>query len=279
MNYLLAKTEGARTPVYNVLSQEREIYSLPDLDNTHAYDDEYKLEDGQWFVVEDFNQKDYCPDLLCSPFDPTAYGVLPRDHYPKLDYVLAVQTDNHLFCFQKITSSKVLQKRMLSFSMNEAPTLLDAGYLIVLNQVPDAIYDAATQRLYFRNLSAITKIFKGIDELYREATDEETQAFMKMELLQVAPDYTIDKVKKANRQRIKAAMEKYNAFTPEQRQAIPPYLHTYCPALPIDEATGKFQISNEKELTELLNGLNQRYYTTEIDKEKRLANSVTRLVK
>lgn len=32
---------------------------------------------------------------------------------------------------------------------------------------------------------------------------------------------------------------------------------------------------SEKELTELLNGMNQRYYTTEIDGEKRIANSVT----
>ena len=44
-----------------------------------------------------------------------------------------------------------------------------------------------------------------------------------------------------------------------------------------DATTNKFRISNEKELTELLNTLNQRYYTTEIDGEKRLANSVTKL--
>ena len=31
----------------------------------------------------------------------------------------------------------------------------------------------------------------------------------------------------------------------------------------------------EKELTELLNGMNERYYTTEIDGEKRIANFVT----
>ena len=32
---------------------------------------------------------------------------------------------------------------------------------------------------------------------------------------------------------------------------------------------------SKKELTELLNGMNERYYTTEIDGEKRIANSVT----
>ena len=32
---------------------------------------------------------------------------------------------------------------------------------------------------------------------------------------------------------------------------------------------------SEKELTELLNDMNERYYTTEIDGEKRIANFVT----
>lgn len=32
---------------------------------------------------------------------------------------------------------------------------------------------------------------------------------------------------------------------------------------------------SEKELTELLNGMNERYYTTEIDGEKRIADFVT----
>lgn len=32
---------------------------------------------------------------------------------------------------------------------------------------------------------------------------------------------------------------------------------------------------SEKELTELLNGMNERYYTTEIDGEKKIANFVT----
>ena len=37
------------------------------------------------------------------------------------------------------------------------------------------------------------------------------------------------------------------------------------------------EINDENNLTDLLNVLNQRYYTTEIDDEKRLANSVTKL--
>nr|WP_294704497.1 hypothetical protein [Prevotella sp.] len=54
----------------------------------------------------------------------------------------------------------------------------------------------------------------------------------------------------------------------------PIYFGKYCPAL-YDEEPHKFNINSEKDLTELLNGMNQRYYTTVFDGEKRLANSIT----
>lgn len=41
-----------------------------------------------------------------------------------------------------------------------------------------------------------------------------------------------------------------------------------------DAATSKFAITDEKTLTKLLNGLCQRYYTTEISNEKKVALSV-----
>ena len=68
-------------------------------------------------------------------------------------------------------------------------------------------------------------------------------------------------------------MARYNSFSDKRKQKLPTYVSKYCPSL-FDEETQKFKINSEKELTELLNGMNQRYYTTEIDEEKRLANSV-----
>lgn len=274
MNYLIAKTKGRNSARYRILSQEANIYEVPFFDNVLAYMDDYKLEDGQWFVVENFRQQTYCLDFLHSHFDATAYSPLPRDEYPNLIYICAVQ-DVQKYCFQKITSTKVFQKRMITFRLDGQPSILDSEYLIVLNPEPDAVYDAETDKFYFRNLSTITSIFTGIDELYREATDNEAQDFLNLDLLQVDPNYTLDKIKTANRRRIKAAMEKYKSFTQEQRLALPAYLREYCPELSFDENTGRFCISREKEATALLNALNQRYYTTAIDGERRLAHSVT----
>ena len=276
MNYLMTKTRGRSSADFIIMTSEEAFYQLPNIVNSLAYNDEYKLQNEEWFALDDFSQKCYCWELLKSPFDATAYSNLPRDRYPNMNYLYAVQGED-LFCFQKMTKSKVLRKRLLSLSLNQEPQCLDMEYVVVINDVPDAIYGMDEDKLYFRKLSDITNIFPGIDELYREATDEETTDFLNLGILDVDADYTVDKVKTANRRRIKAAMDKYNGFTDEQKQKLPTYLQNYNANMPYDQNTGKFKIASEKELTDLLNGINQRYYTTEIDGEKRLANSVVTL--
>ena len=98
---------------------------------------------------------------------------------------------------------------------------------------------------------------------------------MEEDFIDVVDGYSVDDVKTANRRRIKAAMEKYSSFTPEQRNQLPGYIARYCPGLKYDQEKKKFAVADEKDMTSLLNGINQRYYTTELDSELRLANSVT----
>ena len=275
MTYLMTKTKGKNSTDFIIMASEADIYQQPNIVNSLAYNDEYKLQEGEWFVLGNFSQKGYCWDLLKKPFDATAYSNLPRDNYPNINYLYSVQDD--IFYFQKITKTKILQKKMLSFKINQEPTCLTPGFVIVINETPDAIYNRNEDKLYFRRLSDITNIFVGIEELYREATDTETTEFLELDILDVNVDFTADKVKTANRKRIKAAMEKYRNFTDDQKSKLHTYLQNYNTNLPYDPNTDKFKISSEKELTELLYGINQRYYTTEIDGEKRLASSVIAL--
>lgn len=97
-----------------------------------------------------------------------------------------------------------------------------------------------------------------------------------MDILKVASSFNENNVKTANRRKIKEGTERYNSFSQEQKDKIPRYLAKYCPNL-YNEQTKRFNVEDEKGLTNLLNVFNQRYYTTEIDNEKRLANSVTAL--
>lgn len=74
--------------------------------------------------------------------------------------------------------------------------------IIILNNYLDAIYDIENDILYFRDLGRIKPIFKGIEELYREATQQEVTDFLSNDFLELTDEYTALKVKSANRKRI-----------------------------------------------------------------------------
>lgn len=288
MDYLLAKIKGRNGGLSMVLSGETVFDSIPDFSNARAYDDDYKLQDGEWFVVDEFSTKTYCLDVLKNIFDATAYSNLSKQLYRKIAFVISVQENEDgdlIYVFQNVTSSLLLSKQkfisfgpfyvdMAGVANTDQANLVNNENILVLKELPDCYYVKAEDRLYFRNLSCITSIFEGINELYNEATDEEVQTLFDMEMVELGADFGVGKVKNPNRRKIKEALARYNSFSNERRQKLPTYVSKYCPTL-FDEHTQKFNINSEKELTELLNGMNQRYYTTEIDEEKRLANSIT----
>lgn len=66
----------------------------------------------------------------------------------------------------------------------------------------------------------ITAIFQGIDEIFREATDEETNNFLASDFIVVGESYNSSCVKKPNRKRIALAREALNNYDSEQKEAV-----------------------------------------------------------
>ena len=270
MNHLLAKTKGRNGDFFKVISN-RQIFDMPDdLNNAVEYNSDYKLEDDEWFAVTEFSEKEYCIDFLTTRFISTDYNQLARAEYTNVEYLVAYQTG--VYCFQKLSSSQIIRKKY--FSISDQPDLVDSP-IIVINQVPDAIYVKDDDTLYFKRLPAITTIFKGIYELYKEATQEETEEFLQNDFINLDESFTADSVKKANRKRIAMAHETLKKFKPKEKKQIFSYIREYCADLEFDENDENFSISNEEDLKKLLYGIEQRYYTTRIGNEKRLANSIT----
>ena len=143
---------------------------------------------------------------------------------------------------------------------------------IVLSDIADAIYIINDDKLYFRKLESITPIFRGIDTLYREATKEEVNEFLERSFIRVVDEYGVEKVGKANRQRIAMAIEKFNQLEEEQQHKIFEYTDMYYPQLEFDGTA--FTVRSEEDMKYLLYGLEQRYYTTPATNEKRIANSI-----
>jgi hypothetical protein len=273
MNHLIAKTRGKKGGFYKLISN-KEIFELPvDLSSSNDYDPAYKLEEDEWFSIESFSTQDFCIDFLSKKFVSADYNQLTVEDYGNIEYLCSYQTGTYFF--QKISSTQLLRKKYLALS--NAPSLVEDEPLIVIHNYADAIYDKEEDTLYFKSLSAISSIFKGIAILYREATQEETEIFLENDFISLGEDYAADNVKKANRKRIAMAMDTINNFSPRDKKSIFKYIKGYCKNLKFDEKASSFTIETEEDLKLLLYGIEQRYYTTILGGEKRLANSITTL--
>jgi len=273
MNHLLAK-KGGRNGAYVKLMSDNNIFELPgDLDNPHVYDNDHKLDDDEWFAITDFSNSEYSIDFINTDFNSAEYNQIKNDDYKNLKFLCSYQDDNFYF-FQKITSSQTITKKW--FKISNEPVLSEEP-IIIIKPYSDAIYDKALDILYFKNLTAITTIFPEIGNLYKEATDADTEDFLNNDFINLINNYDVLKVKTANRKRIAMAMDTLSKFTVVEKNKIFEYIKEYCAELDFSEEEGHFEIGTEDNLKHLLYGIEQRYYTTPLGNEKRLANSITTL--
>lgn len=269
MNYLIAKVKKENE--YLKVISDVKLYSITDVKaNAISYDPAYKLEEDEWFKIEDFSQKGYCIELLKIDFNSIDYKQLTT--FDNIEYLCSYQDE--VYFFQKTTPSQIIRKKYLMIT-NRA-TINDKP-LITINNEPDAFYDKANNTLFFKKLNTITSIFRGIDMLYKEATQEETEIFLQNSFIQLNENFNASSVKTANRKRIAMAMDTLSSFSDSDRKSIYKYIKSYCNDLNCDDKDGKFLITSENDLKHLLYGIEQRYYTTVLGGEKRLANSIMKL--
>lgn len=152
----------------------------------------------------------------------------------------------------------------------EAAEIEKSQTRLVINALPDAVYFKVADTLIFKNLATISSIFKGIDELYKEATKEEVEQFLDAQFIELGNDYNVDSVSKPNRKRIGLAMATLDAMSADDKANMLDYIDGYCgeQKLKFDKENQKFEISNDDELKLLLYGIEQRFYTTPFGKEK-----------
>ena len=227
------------------------------------------LEEGEWFCLQEMSKKEFCIDILNADYSSVDFRTLDRGDFTKIDFLFVV-TENHIV-FQNISKTKLLSKRCI-FALGEGYQYQDNCSEIVINDIPDAIYDKTNDTLYFRRLESITSIFRGIDQLYREATDKETTQFLNNEFINLKDGYSTASVKTANRKRIALAMKTLNALEDNDRKNIFAYIGEYCPELQVSKDS--FDVGTEEDMKKLLFGIEQRFYTTPVGGEKRIANSV-----
>lgn len=281
MSCLLAKIKRKRAEPYKKITSGQNVFEEVDLMNTNSvlYTPEYKIDDDEWFKIEKFDETKFCLDLLKNSFDSKEYNDIEKHEFDEISYLVSVQ--HNCFYFQNITPSSFLRLKTIFYGdipFGEVSKLVDDNKQIVIKKIPDAIYDIQSKSLFFKDLSSITGIFNNIGELYKEATQDEVDNFLKEPFIKKAKSYESQKVSTLNRRLITVALAAISKLTAKERDKMFVYVNEYCSSQIVFDAKNKhFEINNDSDLKNLLYGIHQRFYTTPLGKEKRLANSIKTL--
>jgi hypothetical protein len=265
-NYIYGKVKRKQN-IFRVIETESEIYETANLTlNGVEYNPATLIEDEELYQLTNFSNSGFILDFLQNDLDSVNFNQIVKDDLKKLSFICTVQ--DNLYFFQTINSSFYISKKW--FSIDELALETDKP-IITINPFADAIYNKQNDTLYFKKLAAVQKIFKGMDQLYRAATDTETQEFLENEFLEVDAGFQTLNVTIPNRKRIALVNETLSRFSDDEKQAIYNYTNQYGQ---VSYENGKFKIESDDDLKFVLWGIEQRFYTTPIGGEKRVANSI-----
>ncbi|ARE22328.1 hypothetical protein FIB49_04605 [Lactococcus cremoris] len=235
-----------------------------------TYVPQVSLDEDQIFCLTEFSQTEFCSDLLKQEsFNTSDYNVFNNSMQGERSFLVNVVSGKYYF--QKITDSLLKPSKRIILGESETKyEKLEQNKSISVKLFPDAIYDKNSDTLYFKKLENLKKIFLHIEELYIEATDDEVATFLDLDIID-CDNFSKDNVKSLNRKRIAMLKNKYDSYSDVEKQELKAYIHQYSPDLSFEDE--KFKVSSDQDLKKLIYGIEQKYFTTEIDKERYVANS------
>ena len=281
LNKILARVND-KINRYRIVKEkinQNELYDDMDILITDfvVYDPNTLLDDdGSWYYIDNFSDQKYCIDFIKDNtfVETTNFNNISANDLDIIKFLITyknVTESGGYIIFQKVSTNRVLRnKKLLTFKTNNVEIITQSNDIII-NNYPDAIYNISENRLYFKELLKIDSFFKGISELYREATSEEVEEFLNADFVTVDKNFTMDKIRTNNRKRIALILNELEKLGDSDKQKIISYTKKYCPNLKYKNR--QFIISSDKDLKSLLFGLQEKYFTTEITKQKKCANS------
>lgn len=276
MDYLIARITNQRHDNTRLLLSGITTFENVVIGASMPYNDERKLHEGEWFCVDEFSQKSYFNTTLFNDLENEITALISWEEYKKIKYIISIQDEGCSYHFQRVLPKyKIVQRKGLRF-YNDRPEMIDVENMMTINQEPDAIYLKNDDRLLFKDLSRIRPIFNGIEILFREATNEEVDNFLSIDIVNLVGGFDRSKVGVPNRRRISNAITQYNAFTDVEKRTLHTYMTEYCPEI-VDSASSRVQIGSDEHLKKFIYAIDQRYYLTPINNQKRVATSIENL--
>lgn len=250
MDYLLARITTSKHDNTRLLLSNITTFDNVVVGNSLPYNDERKLQPEEWFCVENFSQKEFYEDKLFNQIKNAARIPIENTELGSIKFLIAVQDNENSYMFQRVfANSRIVQQKGIRY-INDYIEMLTIDRMLVINKIPDAIYVKNEDKLLFKEISRIKPIFKGIDILYREATDEEVTSFLNINEITLKNEFNNHKVSVPNRRRISNALTQYNAFTDDEKRTLLTYIWEYCPEI-YDNDSSSVQIGTDENLKKI----------------------------
>ena len=243
-------------------------------ENTFSFDPERKIESDEWFYIEpNAEQK----SALIQPYINTLTNIdsvnpIQKEDYPNIRAISLVETSDDS---EKLIVTRVfprfytMSKKMLRWE--NGPALIKQSASVDFTGIIDAFWQNG--KLYFKYYAKIKPIFDGLEDFYRTATEKEKNDFLQKDFFECPNASMI--VRTRNMRRIASVIDKIDWANPKVLAKYIRYANKYQEVGVEITSNGKIKLESNKDLTQILNILEERIYTTPITNEIREANSVT----
>lgn len=276
MDQVIAKVKRLRKNPYKKLLSDTSLFRVVDASSVSLveYSPMHSLDEDAWFQVAGFSKKDFFLSILRQSIDAKNFDEISKEKFSDVSALLSLQGDD--VYFQKVNASSFIRRKVIAFG--EVATIEEGARRIVVKETPDAVYFRGSDVLIFKDIATVSSIFVGIDQLYREATDAQVSGFLSSDFIELAGDYNVSSVSKPNRKRLALVIDTLSKMPAEQKNNLVSYIKGYCgDAVEVTDSGDCFKISSDRQLKLVLYGIEERFYTTQHSKERRLANSIEKM--
>ena len=284
LNHILAYKRD--TAIKLVLSTAEAVYNA-NTENQIPYTPTHRLDrdENEWFYIENFSESDLntpiakiggvdleIEDLFRRPAELLQFEATD---YPDITWLITKQGESYYF--QKVLpSSRIEHRTILMFAVGNPRIKEMSNSVEVRRGFPDIIYDSHADRLLFKDLSRTKEIYKGLINLYREATKEEIIDFLSSRK-DIVTSISIDKIGIRNRKEIARLGDKIQILSDEAKQALLTYIDTHLTEAGLHKGEdGKIIIAKSKDLSSYLALLDQRFVHSEVYSERRKITAFTK---
>ncbi|MEE1476931.1 Kiwa anti-phage protein KwaB-like domain-containing protein [Fusobacterium sp.] len=257
--------------IKSIYSTEEELYSgISDL-NIIKYDPDYKVEENEIFFIDEASKIVKNKEIL-KDFGKTSttFTQINSEEWGKVDYLIFSKGNYNYY--QRIKGKKYLNHKKVLLFFEGNPQISEGPEGITINPNSHIIYNISEDKLYFKDFNEVNKIFQGVEELYREATNEEIKEFFDIELMERKEEFNISKITNLRRKKILLALHEF-----KEGKNIDQLVNYGTKYYGDYFTNNKIIIDSNEKIDIVIDIIQEKVYTTEVSNEKRKANSIRKL--